>query len=213
MDGRRGRMLGRLAAALTGAVLTLASAPAFAVVLDGKDWAQPAAFPGFSWLQVATVCPPGGGACKGSLGDTSFDGWIWATADEVGSLFHSIEPSFPGQGRGLLLKSMGGPPEDIFFGPGGFVPTSMSGPRKTVEAWTATRKIDVPPMNDFDSYLAFVSSAPSELTLWTNVEARGRNLSSGVWLYQETVSIPEPSSLVLLAAALAALLALRRRVA
>lgn len=64
-----------------------------AVTFDGKDWAQPADFIGFSWDQVTTVCPSGGGACSGSIsglaGARDFTGFTWATIEDVASLFRS----------------------------------------------------------------------------------------------------------------------------
>jgi hypothetical protein len=48
---------------LSGYMLLL-SMQASAVLFDGKDWAQPANFTGFSWDEIATVCPAGAGPAR-----------------------------------------------------------------------------------------------------------------------------------------------------
>jgi hypothetical protein len=64
---------------ILAASILLLSGQVNAAVIDGTDWRQLTETNGFSWNEIATVCPSGGGACSGSLGLTNFDGWIWAT--------------------------------------------------------------------------------------------------------------------------------------
>ena len=82
--------------AAIGAAALTTSLQVAAFSFDGKEWAQPADFVGFSWDQVTTVCPSGGGLCSGSIsglaGARDFTGFTWPTIEEVASLFRSVEP-------------------------------------------------------------------------------------------------------------------------
>lgn len=62
-----------------------------AIIVDGKEWAQPALFAGVSRNEVRLVCPLRGGVsvCTGELNDVDINGWNWATSAEVTALLGS----------------------------------------------------------------------------------------------------------------------------
>jgi hypothetical protein len=62
------------------------------LMIQGTEWRQLTETGGFSWNDVATVCPINGGLCSGSLRSTSFDGWNWANVFEVGELLGILTP-------------------------------------------------------------------------------------------------------------------------
>lgn len=66
---------------------TEANAAAY-VDTSGIEWRQLTETRGFSWNEIATVCPAGGGECTGMLDTVDFTGWTWATIDQVGDLFY-----------------------------------------------------------------------------------------------------------------------------
>jgi hypothetical protein len=213
-------VLRMLRVVLASAVALLMPAHAFAVVFDGKNWAQPNDFNppgGFSWNDVATVCPVGGGLCSGSLGATSFDGWIWATVEEVASLFHAIEASFPDNTIASLEVGDGTVLETVFFGPAGFDHTFItSHPDRLVGGWSASAPIGsnsafAPVVVDRGvSAAPLVDAWSTELLVDKNIAQGGR----GVWLYSAApVQVHEPSVLALLVLGIAAALGMRRRAA
>ena len=205
---------------LACALALLVPAHASAVLFDGKDWAQPADFApvgGFTWDDIATVCPVGGGACSGSLGAFSFDGWIWATVEEVGSLFHAIEASFPDNGIAELEVADGTVLETVFFGPGGFVHTIITAhPDRLVTGWSASA-----PNGSNSAYSPSVTdrgvSAAPLVDAWKTDGLIDKDIAMGargVWLYSSTpVQVPEPSTLALVLLGIAGLLGMRRRAA
>lgn len=186
---------------------------AAAIPFDGKDWAQPADFTGFSWDEVSTVCPSGGGACSGSLtglsGTRDFTGWTWATVGEVASLFRSVESAFPGIDFAVLDTPLGSVLETVFLGPGGFLSTAgaeaqAGGFSAWVWAWSATPSCPAPCV-DHASAPAVVVWPTGGLNRWTTTAGRGPTVAGteyGVWLYRTgMVSIPEPSAFALLVVA------------
>lgn len=192
----------------------LLSTHAFAVPFDGKDWAQPRDFLGFTWHDISSVCPIGGGECSGSLGTVSFDGWTWASVFEIGSLFHSIETRFPDNGISDLVVREVSALEAVFFGTDGFLPTfgAKDGPDPRIVGWSATVYEGDPSRTQ--AYAPIVSDAlccvPFE-GVWTTAHFRRQVEDAaevGVWLYR-SASIPEPSTLFLVSAGL---LAIRARV-
>jgi len=66
------------------------------VVKDGIEWLQPLDFAGYSYDQVAEICP--NGVCSGSLPDSGIDltGYRWASVYDLIPLFNSygVEPPF-----------------------------------------------------------------------------------------------------------------------
>jgi hypothetical protein len=65
------------------------------VLIGDVEWRQLTDTTPLSWDEVATVCPPGGGECNGSVNGIEFNGWSWATAFQVSALFNYFRPTFP----------------------------------------------------------------------------------------------------------------------
>ena len=60
---------------------------------QGHEWRQPRETSGLAWSQVSVICPQTGATpCKGTIGLTDFNDWIWATAPQVKSLFGLFVP-------------------------------------------------------------------------------------------------------------------------
>ncbi|HYI23433.1 MAG TPA: calcium-binding protein [Candidatus Limnocylindrales bacterium] len=61
---------------------------------DGKEWRQLYETTSVSWNQVAAICPQDGVTpCEGSIGTKNFNGWVWATADQVVEFLGYYEPA------------------------------------------------------------------------------------------------------------------------
>lgn len=73
---------------LTGGVGSANASLMPPVTVDGRDWLQPVDFINLSWNTMNSVCNATTGLCSGSLGGNSLDGWIWASVDDVNSLFN-----------------------------------------------------------------------------------------------------------------------------
>lgn len=92
-------MQGRNSWVLLSLTILLLSASAQAVVIDGRDWRQPADTLGFSWDDLATLFDPQTGqlidpsnttltrASDGAVID--FAGWTWASVYEVADMFEA----------------------------------------------------------------------------------------------------------------------------
>ena len=74
-------MLYRHTVAVVACAVSLLTSSAFAASVNvaGKEWRQVSETLGYSWTQIAGVCPAGGGVCTGSLVGADFTGWTWAT--------------------------------------------------------------------------------------------------------------------------------------
>jgi len=78
--------------ALTLGVVTAPTSTA-APVRDGKEWNELFSTTGFTWAQVATVCPTDGATpCQGTVGGKDLSGWVWATSDQVLELMETYAP-------------------------------------------------------------------------------------------------------------------------
>jgi hypothetical protein len=178
---------------------------------DGRVWVQPDVFYPqsgvLSWYDVDAMCPAG--ICSGDwdINGTIYDmnGWMWASVDDVNSLFNSY-----------LVGDILGSGPDYYWGNGitevffddGWRPTfeAVTGNYISVSAWTSTTNPEFP---DF-AYEGSVSDATSGINTdqW-QTSAYGHKNSyhstlpslRGAWLYREQ-EIPLPSTLVLLLSAL-----------
>ena len=61
------------------------------IIADGKIWFQPDLFDGVSWTDIAEACPAG--ECQGVLNGYNMNEWIWASGDDINSLFESYGAS------------------------------------------------------------------------------------------------------------------------
>jgi len=58
------------------------------VVVNEREWLQPVDFANHSWTAISTVCDSATGVCSGILGGKDLTGWIWASVDDVNTLFN-----------------------------------------------------------------------------------------------------------------------------
>lgn len=190
-----------------------------AVVFNGKHWAQPSHFLGFSWDEIALgdqpntlgdeggVCPIGGGLCGGAVQGVSFNGWRWATLAEVGELFKAFLPTYPTNNleSTTVNPPLNAPETTAFLG--AFAPTFVSpidSRISAVEAWVAEYEIVSPPCCDFARLAEVidceVGSRFCSRDQWSTLRADPpelRRASSGVWLYR-VVDVSEPPAFLLL---------------
>lgn len=169
-----------------------------AVLIDGTDWRQLTETTGYSWNEIATVCPFGGGACLGSLGLTDFSGWTWATVSEVGDLFMFLTPHPGGVFNYQELESAWA--AAIF---NLFTPTFSDIGSTRLTGMSATK---VPSRSNLayvpeilDRPILF-SGLPDEANTANvrGVDLKGNVDNPGVWLYRDAATpIPEPSTMLL----------------
>lgn len=207
-----------------GIVLAVTSGTARAgLIIDDREWYQPAELTGYSWLDLVATC--GSGPCNGTLDGTGPDltGWNWATVYEVGSLFAALTPH-PG---GIAYYADRTPEDDgpawaRYFvsnsGSSGFIWTfeSLVFPdyQRGVAGLTATRAGSTGnPYLGIGGIQGYPSpTRPFEIEtdglVITAESSRGvsyRSPELGAWVYRDLPSdIPEPSTFLLVLGALAA---------
>jgi hypothetical protein len=149
------RALGVLAFAFLGSAANAAAAPISVVYTDpvtNWEWAEVAELKNlFSWDDVNTVCAEDGvTACAGTLEEKEFDGWIWATSDQVSDLFvnatDDLTAAMLGGGLAQVFDSQWAPQ---FLGL--FSPTFEDSVSDWVAGWTA----DIDPNDATRAYTAF----------------------------------------------------------
>ncbi|MEM9257230.1 MAG: hypothetical protein AAGA91_17440 [Pseudomonadota bacterium] len=66
------------------------------IVADGKVWLQLDVFGtlAFRWAEVNALCP-GGPCSSGTLGGIDMTGWVWASGDDIKSLFNTYLDGSP----------------------------------------------------------------------------------------------------------------------
>jgi hypothetical protein len=106
---------------------------------QGREWLQVKSFTGKTWQQIDAICPNDGFTpCVGTLSGVNITGFVWATQEQVLSLFaesvpNIVEAGFVG-GPGYVVAGL------EFFGP--FQPTfefyTTFGGYNYLSGWTAT---------------------------------------------------------------------------
>ncbi len=185
------------------------AAEAATVVVAGREWRQLTDALNFTWNQVATVCNPTTGACAGSLGATSFDGWTWASNSDVQSLFEQLilpgTTQFPSSTS--FFVALVSPDIDAAIGAAAFQPTNATGGAEIVLGWSRTLNPSQPG-NAYAPFLIDYFSSADRADLghfWSVTSARS---DGGVWLYR---TVPEPGSFMLAGLGLLGIGVMRRR--
>ena len=133
------------------------------VVVGDREWRQLTDTIDLTWNQVAAVCSTTTGACGGSIGAVSFDGWTWASIEDVQELFEQlIKPDsieFPTIDTNY--QALDDPDIQAALGPDGFTPVPAGfGPTRT-GGWTRSPFRPAIPDYYFAPYLLL--DATSEL--------------------------------------------------
>jgi hypothetical protein len=194
-------------------------------VIDGYEWYQPANLEyNYSWNDFNTACP--GGTCAGQLGLSGPDltGWIWASVDDVNTLFNTfisasdgINPLGPGPSTYSNPASTFGLDFISAFLPTWEVDSGMAGVYvRGVMGWVR----DESPANSGFGLVAEIrrnddSCCGDQNVAKTDIEQQKdfHFLDGGAWLFRPaSQAIPAPSvpGLLLLGLAVAAWVSSRR---
>ncbi len=197
---------------LIAAILLPPLAQGTPVTIGEREWQQPDLLAGFSWNELASVCPTDGSMCNGSLAATDLTGWRWATVADVASLFATLD-GHPGNRGSHGETDSAWAPYFVSL----FSPTLERPGAAIVFGWT--RSTD----HFGGRYSVYVLDHrfPGALD-----ETRVRRMASGniaspiigAWLYRDSggdasfaTAVPEPAPIALMAIGIAGMVAVRRR--
>ncbi len=188
----------------------------------GKSWRQVTESQVLSWSKIALVCPVGGVApCQGSVGDVDFNGWTWATQQQVMDLFNRVLPDDPKRpNRGKLSIDHPGIGSGVaYFGladdflSNAFVPTSSFCLNydcgEAVIGWTATQSRNGKAILGAVTWYRTPEKLDGDFSVDRLIATNEKHPEYGVWLWRPVPGIPEPASIWLLA--LGGLMLLLRR--
>lgn len=186
-----------------------------AVVVGAYDWRQLTETTGFSWDQVATVCDPGTGACAGSLGTVSFDGWTWADNTAIQGLFEQLilpgSIQFPSSTS--AWTSLDSADIDAAIAPTAFYATETTSFGELLRGISRTS-----PSGATWAYMPFLynrpagSMAPDVANLVDSLALGDRGRSIGMWLFRPAQrAVPEPGPLALFVVGIAGLVVMWRQ--
>ncbi len=174
-------------------MLSLFTAPAISgVIIDGKEWRQPADFKDVTWNALNTICS--GGTCSGTLGGTDLTGWTWASIDDVVDLFNWFIGTEELTGRDQYTEIIS------FWAPQFFTSFSISAStlgERSVAGWMRDTIVG---NSNYASYALLIDlDGPRIDQAYTNGQLRKSNSYSsvGAWIYR-TSTVPEPTTMALL---------------
>lgn len=172
---------------LAGLLLTPQLATAGGVVVGDREWRQLTDTINLAWSEVASVCSTTTGACSGSIGPVSFDGWTWASIEDVQELFEQLIKPDSVQFPTIQSDYAAANDPDIraALGPGGFTPVPAGfGPIRT-GGWTRSVYLFAPIY--YSPYLLLQGTAQNEDLACLNcagVTSEGPQSYRGNWMYR-----------------------------
>lgn len=161
---------------------------------DGRVWAQVDLFLNTSWNSLNQLCPAGTCSPGAEINGWSLDGWLWASAEDVQSMFNAYTgqntPALEGY---LEANSMWGPQLTELFNPTlpVFTSASVIGTTRTEFSPRSAHLGSI--LDDFDA------SDDDWAGTRSNNGKDNANAGLGAWFVH---SVPLPSTLLLLAVAL-----------
>jgi hypothetical protein len=201
-----------------GAAAESGAAPWTVAYLDsttGREWAQLTGSTGFYWWEVDAVCANNGSvACTANLGTVEVAGWTWAITSQVMDLLANVtdldtsqlsrfefDPAYGTVYRPLTVSEVDSTWAPQFLAT--FSPTLVTATFQAVMGWAADGIY-------FDPRSAFMPAVIDAAAGGIDTAGRGNLVDSGaplsprgddagIWLFRSVTSVPEPSSVALLA--------------
>ncbi len=148
---------------------------------NGRTWRQVVGTTGLTWNQAASICPGHGSPCEGVVDGVDLTGWIWASDQEVLSLFAEFAPAVTTTGAvggpdytlaGLSFTNVFIPTSSTYTVVGGFF--SLSG-------WSSTSHMDgasVP------AVAASYNPHNASFSVNTTAPASSESNLRGLWLFR-----------------------------
>lgn len=214
--GRRvapGGIMKRIFTVLAVAGVLAGPMSARAVIVGSYDWRQLTETTGYSWNQISTVCDASTGACAGSLGAVSFDGWTWADNTDIQGLFEELilpgSTQFPINTSGYVTANS--PDIDAAISATRFQPTNTDANGEELSGWS--RRTAPATSWAYNPYMhnVFASTSLDAAFLHTILPMSTSDERIGVWLFRSVTPVPEPGTLAMLVVGLAGLGLMRRR--
>ena len=193
------------------ALMALAMLPLSAyctpVTVGDREWQQPDLLTGFSWNQIAEVCPTDGSACSGYLNAVDVSGWKWASVRTVASLFAEMD-GHPGNRGSHSEIDSGWAPDFLAL----FTPTFRAPGAGIVHGWTSSsdRFYGYYTAYVFDHYFDGATDVTQVRRL---PNASVSSDAIGAWLYRDVAAttVPEPAPISLMGLGLVGFLLARKR--
>lgn len=193
-------------------LIAFTATSAQAVLVDGKDWRQLTETTNITWSELDAIYDTNTGLLDTAVttagpNSVNFDGWVWASNDEVTEMFNVITGfNFT---TGTTYNEAGST-----WGPK-FLQTFDSNHTTNTHMWAAgyTRELHQDNNGCIAGVIDVFDISGIDIIVYSSGSAgiNDRHDDMSVWVYKKAAPVPVPSTIVLFSFGILGLVELRRR--